>query len=165
MAHSSQRGQAIIISDHFFADLLCDSYHGGLAIGARAAPWTMQSDGIYITEHGLPGIYGNVNEPIPSNCPTFRGTVLIFDPKFVAVPLFLLIFWALANLLLNLTIFGYLCQICKNLSRFLLQAGWKVCESCPRATVPRTQFIYCHKSLALFYNYYIFGIVLSYILS
>ena len=49
MAHSSQRGQAIIISDHFFADLLCDSYHGGLAIGARATPWTMQSDGIYIT--------------------------------------------------------------------------------------------------------------------
>ena len=77
-----------------------------------------------------------------TNCPAFRGTVLIFWSKISCCPAFYSLcptffYWFLgSNLSLNLIIFSYFYQICKNiplldkksrfsesLSRCLLQAG------------------------------------------
>ena len=62
----------------------------------------------------------SLKNPILTNCPAFRGTVPIFGPKFAAVPLFyslyptfLAVFLG-TNLSLNLIIFSYIYQICKN---------------------------------------------------
>ena len=56
---------------------------------------------------------------ILTSCPAFRGTVPIFGPKFAAVPFFSLsvpLFRCFlgTNLSLNLIIFSYIYQICKN---------------------------------------------------
>ena len=50
-----------------------------------------------------------------TNCPTFRGTVPIFDPKFAAVPLFL------HSVQLFLQVFGHYCTSNKNTTLLIIQ--------------------------------------------
>ena len=58
-------------------------------------------------------VFFTTSEYMPSNCSPFRGTVLIFGPKFAAVLLFLhsvppfFTDFLGTNLFLNLTIFSY----------------------------------------------------------